>query len=326
MYAFDIGNSSTVGYNGHSIKSIKSVIASVNGRYNLLRTPGVIVINDLIYHTGVGALKYDMVRLQSESDKTASISESIILLLSALSDFGTVEPTTEIVIQVPELVTSYQHDLVKALNNIYVWEKDRHLFETRLKVVGVYQEGFGSWYLARNSGSISDIGYTVVIDIGGGTVVTTLIENSSGEVMRSSTYPKQGMIYLANLIKHDNEVTNLNNGIMVSVESFFNCLENQTYRIGHTGESIQKYIDYYTPLFWKNIFQNLVLNDYRQAIQNREVTNFLVTGGGAFTVAPCIKAVMNKPGVGKMFLLSPNPLSDNVKGIYDAFHRQQSKN
>lgn len=324
MFSVDIGNAYTVVYNGKQLYTLQSTITDVTSVTNYRQGDGKISYQGNLYHVGESALKYPKFRLQAERDKQVASNhlDSLLLALVGLTPIkGSLPDETHIVIQVPSTLTSYQHELVKLFNGVHSWSLDGKSYTTRLVVNSVYQEGYGSWYVAKRAKMLPQVGYTLVLDIGGGTSIVSMIDNQSGEVMPNvSTYGARGVIDLVNMLRGDLDLRLDNYNDIPSVHQLFSAIENKTYRIGHTGANIKDYVNIYVPQWWKALFQETVVNDFKPFFVRREITKVLVTGGGAEVVRPLIEAAQQKPGdVGKMFAIASDPLNDNVKGIYHDF-------
>jgi hypothetical protein len=320
LISADIGNSFAVAFNGSEIHTSRSVIAPVSSPLNARKGTGLITYEEKQYHVGDNAFKYDMYRMMATNDKQvgSSYTDSLILLLNIIAQFKPVQELTYIIIQVPDTFTSYHHDFVKLINGIKVWSCDNQEYYSRLVVKAVYQEGFGSWYMAKRADIITDIeGYTIVIDIGGGTVITTLIANDSEEVLKTYTYRGKGMVALANLLVQDYDLILANDGVVITIEQVFKGFEDETYRIGLNGANFKPFITRYVREWWLSIWQNVV-NTYKKQLHDRVITKVLVTGGGAHVVKPFVEATRNKPGYSDLFEIAHNPLLDNVIGIYHA--------
>lgn len=316
MQAIDIGNAFAVMYNGKSTHSIRSVIADVASKPNVRTGDGVLEYQKRIFHLGDPAFRYPVQRLLAEHDKQdTSMDDALLLTLYLITPpRGRCPDSTEIVIQVPDLISSYQHDLTRKLNGFHIWSLDGKEYNTKVTVTNTYQEGFGSWYLSQKSRLIPTVGYTLVCDLGGGTVIMTLIDNESGEVVRVATYKKSGVIFLANLIREDNDLYLANNGVIPPIEKIFQGMESGTNRIGVVGTPFESYIKIYAPQWWKHIRGKLV-GDFGRFLSSGDVVKVLMTGGGTEIIRPYIEGASG--AIANLFAISPHPVHDNVIGIYN---------
>lgn len=320
MYAIDIGNAFSVRYDGANVYSVRSVLAEVPSKNNLRKFTGVLEHNGSLYHVGDAAFRYDLYRMMAIANKQtgSSLADSLVLFLNLISS-PLLPNELNVVLQVPETLTSYQHELVKLINGSHTWMLDGIEYKTMVRVRGVYSEGFGSWYMAKRSGLIDYDGYTAVMDLGGGTAIINLLANDSGEVIKSYTHQQKGVVYLANLLCADYDLRLDNNGYIVTVEDIFKGFENETYQIGVNGASFKSYIPRYAKEWWTTLWKTAV-NDFQKQFQQRQITKVLVTGGGAEIVRPFVQAAQRKPGWSELFMLSYDPLNDNVKGIFHAYN------
>lgn len=320
MYAIDIGNAFTSKFDGAQVISVRSVIADVPSRLNLRQGSNVIEYGGALYHVGEPAFKYDSYRMMATYNKQvgSSLTDSLILLLNVISS-AELGDTTEIVLQVPEMLTNYQHDFVKLVHGFHTWVRDGIEYKTKIVVKQVYQEGYGSWYMAQRSNALDYDGYSIVMDLGGGTVITTLFDNSSGEAIKVYTYQHKGVVYLANLLIADYQLRIDNSGNVLTVESIFKGFENETYRVGVNGASFKPYIPRYTRDWWGTVWTTTV-NAFQKQLQDRTITKVIVTGGGAEIVRPFVDAARSKPAFANLFMVSFDPLHDNIKGIFHAYN------
>lgn len=319
MQAIDIGNAFTLSFNGKHYNEMRSVITTVPSRVNYYTGGGRIEYQGSLYHVGENVFRYPDFRLLAENDKQVDLTDNVLLVLSVLPIKQRVGDISPIVLQVPSLLNSYQHELVKELNGVHSWIMDGKQYTTRIEVQNVYQEGYGSWFMAKRSKLLPDNGYSLVLDIGGGTSIVSMIDNESGEVMPNvNTYGKRGVIGLVNMLRGDLELRLKNNNDIPSVDQLFVAIEDRTFQIGNTGASFKEQYDFHTRAWFDKLFKSNVVNDYQQFFTRRQITKILITGGGAEIVRPMIEAAQSKPGVGKLFAIANQPLLDNITGIYHA--------
>lgn len=322
MQSIDIGNAFTLSFNGRHYNEARSCITTIPTKLNYRGGDGRIEYSGKLYHIGDSALKYPQFRSLAENDKQVDILDSVVLTLAVLPNKGKVEQETGIVLQVPNTLTTYQHELVKALNDSHIWIQDGKQYCTRIQVKQVYQEGFGSWYVAKRSKLLPEVGYTLVLDIGGGTSIVSMIDNQTAEVMPNvSTYQKRGVIGLANMLRDDLEFRLSNSGNIPSVTQIFTAIEEGTFQVGHNGTNFKEKYEFYSKEWFNALFKGAVVNDFQEFFIRREITKILITGGGSHVVRPMVEAAISKPGIGRLFAMSPNPLTDNVTGIYHAYNQ-----
>lgn len=315
MFAIDVGNAYSVSYDGRKSSRCRSIVANPPTLKNTRSGTGVMVYDGSIYHAGVSALRYDIFTDMAVSNKEQNIRECVVLTLNLISPLrGRLDDTTELVIQVPDTSSTYAHELVKQLNGFKLWVLDGREHRTKIQVRNIYQEGYGSWYVVARTGALKK-GYSLIIDIGAGTVIATLIDNMDSECIKTLSFRAKGAVYLAEIMRHDYDIRDANGGDVLSVEMLFSAFEHPEMRVGSNGISIRPYIGSYTKQWWSSIWSN-ILSAYSPQFQRREINKVIVTGGGAELVRPYIEAANAKvPG---MFQIASDPLYDNVKGIYHA--------
>lgn len=326
LYSLDIGNAFSLLFDGKSYWEQRSVVAPLQSYLNVRGNKDeTLRYREKIYHVGAGALKYPLYRLFAEHDKQSpvTISDSVVMTLYLIEQAAGFNPkkvdeTTGLVIQVPESVSEYHNKIVASLNGVHIWESNGKQYQTRIAVQEVYPEGYGSWFMAKRQRTLNGRGITIVIDMGGGTVVATAFENQSGEVLSSKSYAKSGVVRLANLVRDDIDLQTRNEGGILSVEDIFQAIEDGSYAVGINGVSIRDTVKFYLPEWWNNTYRT-VINDFASYFQRRMVSKILVTGGGAELVRPAIEGAINSgTTIGKLFTLASQPLMDNVLGIYYA--------
>ena len=331
LYSLDIGNAFSNIYNGKQLWQQRSVIAPVQSYLNVRGDKqDTLKYKEKIYHIGDGALKYPLYRMFAEHDKQSpitvndSVAMTLMLLeMSAGYNPKKVEAETDVVVQVPESITTYQQQLVSGINGLHIWESNGKQYQTRIRVQEVYPEGYGSWFMAHRQNVIGSSGATIVIDVGGGTVVATAFENQSGELLSSLSYTKAGVVRLANLVRDDVDLRSRNDGIVLSVEDVFQAIETGTYRVGVNGVDIKDTVRFYLPEWWNNTFR-AVINDFSNYFHRKMVSKILVTGGGAEIVRNAIEGtIKSNSSIGKLFAIASQPLIDNTLGIYYATTSQR---
>jgi Actin like proteins N terminal domain len=181
----------------------------------------------------------------------------------------------------------------------------RNGVEVRVKVesVRVEREGMGAYYQARQEGLIPETGYTIVVDIGGGTWLTRLVD-AKGEVIDENIMDRGGTYELATAISFDRRLINALGTTpdpSVIMDGF---------RINHvyadTGLAWSGWLDEYLDPWFKGIFQ-MVKAQYTPYMAR--VTRFLVTGGGSHLIAQYLEGR-------KLFAVMGDPQFANVRGLF----------
>ena len=176
-------------------------------------------------------------------------------------------------------------------------------FKVNVQSVDVSREGMGAYYYAQSQGQIPHTGYTIVIDIGGGTWLTRLVD-ADGEVIDENVMNRGGSYELAVSISFDRRLTDatgttVDPGIVMD-----------GFRVGHvyadTGLSWASWLDEHLDPWFKGIFQT-VKAQYTPYMAR--VTKFLVTGGGSHLIAERLAGR-------KLFTVMGDPQFANVRGLY----------
>lgn len=324
MISIDIGNAYSLYFDGNKTRTIRSIVAPVTSANNARRGEGLIGYQGEIFHVGENAKKYEMYSMLMNQDKALSIDNCLLLLLALLPpQRGTLEENTEVALSFPDMVTTFAHDFGNAAKGAKLWNLDRREYKTIIRIAGTYQEGFGSWYMMKRSRSIPDSGYSLVIDIGGGTTLGVLIDNESGEVIKSQTYSRMGVVSLAEMMQGDIDLRYENSGDYISTDMILDGIEKGTFQLGVSGLIFKDYYEKYRKLWWKNMFQTKIMSSFANNFRSRAINAIIVTGGGAEVVRPFVERAMDSAGMGKIFCIANNPLEDNVRGVW--FHKNDRR-
>jgi hypothetical protein len=176
-------------------------------------------------------------------------------------------------------------------------------FRVEVESVEVEREGMGAYYYAQSQGHIPSGGYTIVIDIGGGTWLTRLVD-AEGEVIDENVMNRGGAYELAVSISFDKRLTD---ALGTTVDP---ALIMDGFRVGHcyadTGLSWESWLDEHLDPWFKGIFQT-VKAQYTPFMAR--VTKFLVTGGGSHLISERLAGR-------KLFTVMGDPQFANVRGLY----------
>ncbi|MEO0489666.1 MAG: ParM/StbA family protein [Cyanobacteria bacterium J06633_2] len=176
-------------------------------------------------------------------------------------------------------------------------------FRIDIESVEVEREGMGAYYYAQSQGHIPDGGYTIVIDIGGGTWLTRLVD-AEGEVIDENVMDRGGAYELAVSISFDKRLTDT---LGTTVDP---GLIMDGFRVGHTyadtGLMWDSWLDEHLDPWFKGIFQT-VKAQYTPFMAR--VTKFLVTGGGSHLISERLAGR-------KLFTVMGDPQFANVRGLY----------
>jgi hypothetical protein len=161
----------------------------------------------------------------------------------------------------------------------------------------------GAYQYAKTQGVIPGQGYTIVVDIGGGTWLTRLVD-ADGEVIDENIMDRGGTYELATAISFDHRLTD---HLGSSADP---CIVMDGFRIDHvyadTGLAWADWLDEYLDPWFKGIFQT-VKAQYTPYMPR--VTRFLVTGGGSHLIADRLQGH-------DLFAVMGDPQFANVRGLF----------
>lgn len=306
ILALDAGNYDLKFYdgNGHP-KAIRSVRYQVPGGRDAVSyseaSPLIELPDGRRYHFGAQAYKY---RRQQQTVIENKVE------LARLHLYACLEPIDDVVAEFPlHLYISTPDpnrnaaEIEEQLLGIHEFRRNGLDFRVQVESVQVEREGMGAYYYAQKQGLIPDTGYTIVIDIGGGTWLTRLVD-ADGEVIDENILDRGGTYELATAISFDHRITDF---LGTSADP---CIVMDGFRIGHdyadTGLSWASWLDEYLDPWFKGIFQT-VKAQYTPFMPR--VTRFLVTGGGSHLIS---ERLMGR----KLFAVMGDPQFANVRGLF----------
>jgi Actin like proteins N terminal domain len=255
------------------------------------------------YHLGTQAYKYRRQQQTVVENKTD---------LSRLHFYACVEPgllqdgvcrlSMNLQVSTPEPDRS-RRLLKEQLLGIHNFTRNEIPFEITVERVDVEREGLGAYHWAQRLGLIVESGYTIVIDLGGGTWISRLID-AEGDVIDENVMDRGGAYDLATSISFDKRLTNAlgttaDPGIIMD-----------GFKSGHvyadSGNSWGDWLDEYLDSWYKNIFR-MVKSQYTPFMPR--VTRFLVTGGSSHLIADRFSGF-------PLFAVMPEPQFANVRGLF----------
>ncbi len=253
------------------------------------------------HHFGAQAYKY---RRQQQTVIENKIELAKLHLYACLEPLkGNVsEFPVDLIVSTPELARNTDA-LRDHLIGTHEFTRNDIEFRVEIESVEVEREGMGAYYYAQSQGYIPDGGYTIVIDIGGGTWLTRLVD-AEGEVIDENVMNRGGAYELAVSISFDKRLTD---ALGTTVDP---GLIMDGFRVGHiyadTGLSWESWLDEHLDPWFKGIFQT-VKAQYTPFMAR--VTKFLVTGGGSHLISERLAGR-------KLFTVMGDPQFANVRGLY----------
>ncbi len=306
VLALDAGNYDLKFYggNGHP-KAIRSV------RYQLPQGRDAVSYSDaspLIelpdgrrYHFGAQSYKY---RRQQQTVIENKVELARLHLYACLEPLagGVADYGLNLLVSTPD-PGRHGEAMKEQLLGLHEFIRNDIEFRVMVESVAVEREGMGAYHYARSQGLIPPNGYTIVIDIGGGTWLTRLVD-ASAEVIDENIMDRGGTYELAAAISFDRRLTDhLGN-------SADPCIVMDGFRVDHvyadTGLAWGDWLDEYLEPWFKGIFQT-VKAQYTPYMPR--VTRFLVTGGGSHLIS---ERLQGHP----LFTVMGDPQFANVRGLF----------
>jgi hypothetical protein len=303
VYAVDTGNYDLKFWNGSGDpKAIRSVKFKLpRGRHALKANSlnPVIELNGSRYHFGFRAYDY---RKQVHTTETEKAHE---ILLNVLGCVKPIAPEFKLHVHTshprPEL---FEQEIFKQLLGTHPYGYNGQNVIAHIESVSVEPEGLAAWRYANSTGLIPKQGLTIVIDIGGGTWLSRLIDES-GEILDSSVSERGGAYSLAADISFDPRLGNAIND-QPDPGVIMNGFANGTHYYGEDPNASWKdWLDEYLEPWFKGIFGK-VKTQYKPFLPR--VRRFLVTGGSSHLIANKIDSI-------PLFSMSSEPRFDNVRGL-----------
>ncbi len=303
VLAVDAGNYDLKFWDGNEVpKAIRSVKFKLPGGRHALKANSlnpVIELNGERYHFGFRAYDYRKQIHTTESEKAHEV------LLNALACIK--PPAKEFKLH---LHTSHPHperfgkEINDRLLGTHDYAHNGNEATVHIESVDVEHEGVGAWRYAKSIGLVPEQGLTVIIDIGGGTWLSRVIDED-GEILDSSVSERGGAYSLAADISFDNRLTSVihdqaDPGIIM--DGFAN---GSHYYAENPNASWKEWLVEYLEPWFRGIFGKV--NTQYQPFLPR-VRRFLVTGGSSHLVANKVKKI-------PLFAMTSEPRFDNVKGI-----------
>jgi hypothetical protein len=259
------------------------------------------------YHFGAQAYKY---RRQQQTVIENKVELSRLHLYACLDDWdGATEFSLHLYVSTPEPSKS-QEFIKKQLLGLHEFKRNELNYRVMVDRVEVEREGMGAYYYAQRQGLIPDSGYTILIDIGGGTWLTRLVD-TEGDVIDENVMNRGGAYELATSISFDRRLTD---ALGTTADP---SLIMDGFRTGHTyadtSLSWQPWLDEHLEPWFKGIFQT-VKAQYTPYMAR--VTRFLVTGGSTHLISERLQGR-------NLFIVMNDPQFANVRGLFPVLNGAQ---
>lgn len=303
--ALDAGNYDLKFYdgNGHP-KAIRSVRFQLpNGRDPVRysdASPLIELPDGNRYHFGAQAYKY---RRQQQTVVENKVELSRLHLYACLEPWnGVTDFAINVYASTPE-PNRNEEAIRQQLLGMHEFKRNDVDYRVMVERVEVEREGMGAYRYAKQLGLIPDSGYTIVVDIGGGTWLTRLVD-AEGDVIDENVMDRGGAYELATSISFDKRLTDVLGTTADPSLIMDGFRTNQTY--ADTGLSWGPWLDEHLDPWFKGIFQT-VKAQYTPYMAR--VTKFLVTGGSTHLISERLAGR-------KLFTVMGDPQFANVRGLY----------
>ncbi len=263
-------------------------------------SPLIELADNTRYHFGAQAYKY---RRQQQTVVENKVELARLHFYACVEPWdGNSEFSLNLHVSTPEPSRNEQA-LRSQLMGIHEFKRNGIPFRVTVDRVSVEREGMGAYCYAQRLGLIPDTGYTVVIDIGGGTWLTRLVD-AEGDVIDENVMDRGGTYELATSISFDKRLadaigTTADPGIVM--DGF-----KSAHAYADTGLSWSPWLEEYLDPWFRGIFQTIKAQ-YTPYMSR--VTRFLVTGGGSHLITERLAGR-------KLFAIIPDPQFANVRGLY----------
>lgn len=303
--ALDAGNYDLKFWDGtnhpRAIRSVRYQLPQGRDPVRFVDTSPLIELPDgTRYHLGAQAYKY---RRQQQTVIENKVELARLHLYACLEPWeNSSEFALNLYVSTPEVGRNEQA-LRSQLMGVHEFKRNGVPFQVTVDQVHVEREGMGAYFYAQRLGLIPDNGYTIVVDIGGGTWLTRLVD-AEGEVIDENVMDRGGSYELAASISFDHRLTDIlgttaDPGIVMD-----------GFKTGHayadTGLSWSPWLEEYLDPWFRGIFQTIKA---QYTPYMARVTRFLVTGGGSHLITERLAGR-------KLFAVIPDPQFANVRGLY----------
>ncbi|NET36503.1 MAG: ParM/StbA family protein [Cyanothece sp. SIO1E1] len=306
ILALDAGNYDLKFYDGTGHpKAIRSVRFQLPQGRDAVRysdaSPLVELPNGTRYHFGAQAYKY---RRQQQTVIENKVELARLHLYACLEPVNGVLTEFPLSLYVSTPEPSKNGDAIREqLLGVHEFKRNELEFRIQVEQVEVEREGMGAYHYAKKQGYIPTSGYTIVIDIGGGTWLTRLVD-TEGEVIDENVMDRGGAYDLATSISFDKRLTD---ALGTTADP---SIVMDGFRINHfyadTGLSWIPWLGEHLDPWFKGIFQT-VKAQYTPYMAR--VTQFLVTGGSSHLITERLEGR-------KLFKVMSDPQFANVRGLF----------
>jgi hypothetical protein len=309
LLSLDFGNFELKSFDGQSVTKIRSLQRQLGTGQVALKateTSPIVEMSESRWHIGSQAGRYSSFEATVEGDKTKLAQ---LHLAACIGQSGRYE-----LVVAHHSPSNYSDFLKSALLGRHSYVRNGKTVDAIVSAVTVVLEGSGAYELARLRSYVPTRGYTIVIDLGGSTWLSSLYA-ADGELVDSSSHERQGTYALAAAIAADSRLQKpLQSSTSVSAPDVSLILEGlaKDHYYGESEICWAEWLEEYLSPWWKGITQSLK-SKYQTYLPS--VKRFIITGGGANLVSAKVAA-------SPAFLVMPDSSTANVQG---AFFSAQSR-
>ena len=201
LLSLDFGNFELKAFDGRVITRIRSLQTPIaKGQRALQGTDAspILELNGQRWHVGAQCRHYRSAEATVQGDKTQLAQ---LHLAACIPQSGTYRLVVS-----HHSPDEYRNFLVNALVGQHNYTRNGQPISVTVQSVEVVAEGYGAYQLARMRNYIPQRGYTVLIDLGGSTWLSTVYA-SSGQVIDHESHERQGTYALAVAIAKDERLS-----------------------------------------------------------------------------------------------------------------------
>ncbi|XHX79347.1 MAG: ParM/StbA family protein [Stenomitos frigidus ULC029] len=312
ILALDAGNYDLKFWDGEAHpKAIRSVRFQLPQGRDAVRyteaSPLIELPDGTRYHFGAQAYKY---RRQQQTVIENKVELSRLHLYACMEPWeGNTEFAIDIYASTPEPAKN-EDAIRQQLLGMHEFKRNGQEYRVLVERVEVEREGMGAYHYAQRLGLIPDTGYTIVVDIGGGTWLTRLVD-AEGDVIDENVMDRGGAYELATSISFDRRLTN---ALGTTADP---SLIMDGFRTGHiyadTELTWQPWLEEHLDSWFKGIFQTIKA---QYTPYMARVTRFLVTGGSSHLISERLAGR-------KLFAVMTDPQFANVRGLFPVVNGAQ---
>ena len=240
----------------------------------------IVEVNGVTWHLGYRAFEYPQQQLTVEEQKTDN------LLLHVLACIRPPEAEFEVNLVISHPTPEFAQDLIKStLLGSHSYSYNGRSAIAHITNVEVVEESVGTFhYLKAFYPHLLPIGDTLVIDVGGGTVLTKVLD-AQGNILDRQDFERMGAYYLANRLSKDGRLYQAV-GTQPDIGLILNGIAEGTHQYGKaTKRAItwSHYLDEYLADWGRSI-----LTKCQSAYQSKmaDIGAFVFTGGSSLLLKP----------------------------------------